>query len=82
MTRGRNLWLAATLVGLLTAHGAWAVCGDGALDGGESCDLGAGNGLGSTCCTTLCEFRAAGNTCRGSGGSCDIIETCSGAAAD
>ncbi|HJQ85408.1 MAG TPA: hypothetical protein VKA21_15080 [Candidatus Binatia bacterium] len=68
----------AALGTLLVAASSLAACGDGTLDGGEECDLGAGNGAATTCCTTLCEFRAAGNTCRAVAGPCDVAETCSG----
>jgi hypothetical protein len=57
---------------------ALAVCGDGVVDGVEQCDLGAGNGAADTCCTTLCEFRAVGLTCRPTAGPCDVLETCTG----
>src|SRR6188474_367757 len=61
-----------------SAHIAAAACGDGVVDGGEQCDLGAGNGSATSCCTTLCEFRAVGLTCRPTAGDCDVIETCNG----
>jgi hypothetical protein len=57
---------------------ALAVCGDGFVDPGESCDLGAGNGSSTTCCTTLCEYRAVGFTCRPATAFCDVTETCTG----
>ncbi len=69
------------LLALVSARPAWAVCGDGAVDGVEQCDLGAGNGTAGTCCTNLCEYRAAGLTCRSAAGSCDIAETCTGSSA-
>jgi hypothetical protein len=72
----------------ITDHG-WSVsplpiCGNGVSEsrGGEQCDLGGSNGAGSTCCTTSCSYRAAGQTCRTGGGApCDLNETCSGSAA-
>jgi hypothetical protein len=63
---------------VLAATVARATCGDGMLDSGEQCDLGAGNGTAATCCTNLCEFRAGGATCRPAAGACDVAETCSG----
>jgi hypothetical protein len=55
-------------------------CGDGQVeaDAGEACDLGAANGLPGSCCTSDCQLRAAGSTCRPSAGACDIAETCDG----
>ncbi len=58
------------------------ICGNGILEGagGESCDLGGGNGGAGTCCTASCGFRASGQVCRlGGGAPCDLNETCSGA---
>ena len=57
------------------------LCGDGIADVGEQCDLGALNGVPIGCCSATCTLRAAGEVCRGSGGSCDIAETCTGASA-
>jgi hypothetical protein len=78
------LWvvlLGAALV-LVGPASAAPPCGDGNLDPGESCDLGSGNGDPSTCCTTLCEFRAVGFTCRPSAGPCDLTESCTGTSQD
>jgi disintegrin len=81
MTRtARGVVFLSALV-LLSARTAWSVCGDGMVDGTEQCDLGAGNGTAGTCCTNLCEFRAAGLTCRPIAGPCDIAETCTGTSA-
>jgi hypothetical protein len=60
------------------------ICGNGVNEprGGEQCDLGAGNGAATSCCTTACAYRAAGQTCRvGGGAPCDLNETCTGASA-
>lgn len=54
-------------------------CGDGVADSPEQCDLGAQNGASTSCCTTSCQFRSAGQTCRTSAGVCDVVETCTGA---
>src|SRR5258705_7799806 len=70
--------LAAALV-VTMAPRTWAACGDGMLDPGEQCDLGAGNGSSTTCCTTLCEFRAEDNVCRPAANACDLPELCTGA---
>ncbi|MBX3025689.1 hypothetical protein KF840_12350 [bacterium] len=53
-------------------------CGNGAVDGGEQCDEGVGNGTATSCCTAGCQFRSAGETCRASLGVCDLTETCTG----
>src|SRR5207302_6884491 len=58
-----------------------AACGDGHVDAGEQCDLGAQNGQSGSCCTSSCTFVTAGMTCRASAGVCDPAETCTGSAA-
>ncbi len=58
------------------------VCGNGISEprGGEQCDGGASNGSATSCCTSTCQFRGAGETCRaGAGAPCDVSETCTGA---
>src|SRR2546428_3362776 len=70
--------LLGSVLGLVTPSLATAVCGDGFVDPGESCDLGASNGLTTTCCTTLCEYRGVGFTCRPATAVCDVAETCTG----
>src|SRR6185369_8556135 len=72
----RTLVMAAGLA--LVPAVTLAVCGDGVVDGTEQCDLGSSNGSMLTCCTTLCEYRSAGLTCRTSAGPCDVPETCTG----
>src|SRR5438552_769265 len=56
------------------------LCGNGVLDSGEDCDLGASNGAASNCCTASCTFTAAGTTCN-DGNVCDVNGTCDGASA-
>ena len=79
MTKERlcSIGLAGASV-LLVCRLAFAVCGDGVPDSGESCDLGGANGSSTSCCTALCEFRIAGSSCRPSAGPCDVGETCTG----
>src|SRR5207247_6453338 len=55
-----------------------AACGDGHVDAGEQCDLGAQNGQSGSCCTSSCTFVTAATTCRASTGACDPAETCTG----
>jgi len=59
-----------------------SLCGNGTLDAGrgEQCDEGAGNGTGTSCCTSTCQFRSAGSECRAQAGFCDVAETCTGSA--
>lgn len=62
--------------GLLCKTGACiapgATCGNGVLEGGEDCDLGAGNGPG-TGCETICKFSCTGV---GTKGSCVDMNAC------
>ena len=58
-----------------------SLCGNGVVDAGfEACDLSGQNGDADVCCTSSCQFRAAGQTCRGEADLCDQLETCTGAA--
>jgi ELWxxDGT repeat protein len=62
--------------------GATAACGNGALDSGEQCDLGGGNGAADTCCKCDCTFRGFDNLfCRMPGGGCDGGGVCNGTSA-
>jgi len=57
-------------------------CGNGTVEAGEACDLGAAvNGTPGVCCTATCTFRPASEECRPAAGPCDIAETCSGSGA-
>ena len=70
-------WFLLTLAVLaLHTPAAWAVCGDGILDLGEQCDVGA-NPTG-TCCTANCTLIPAGTECRAAAGDCDVAEVCTG----
>src|SRR5439155_14339478 len=39
-------------------------CGNGAVDSGEQCDLGANNGKAGVCCSATCQFQSAATVCR------------------
>ncbi len=57
-------------------------CGNGVLDGGESCDDG--NTIGGDCCTSICTFEAAASSCSDAsactvGDQCDEAGACVGA---
>ena len=60
-----------------------SLCNNGVIDAPfEQCDLGAGNnGAAGTCCTSTCQFRAAGQNCRPEASICDEDELCTGSAA-
>ena len=57
------------------------ICGNGLVEsrGNEVCDLGAGNGSGTTCCTASCTLVGSGTLCRAPGGVCDVADNCTGA---
>lgn len=55
------------------------LCGDGNVQAGEQCDLGASNGAAQSCCKSDCTFRGQGEVCRPVDGNCDKAESCSGA---
>jgi hypothetical protein len=58
-------------------------CGDGQQDSPEACDEGVNNGTSTSCCTSTCTFRGAGEVCRPGGGApCDLSETCTGSFPD
>src|SRR5262249_28334349 len=51
-------------------------CGNGVVDSGEQCDLGAANGNGS-CCKNNCTFANAGTSCQDDGNPC-TVDQCNG----
>jgi hypothetical protein len=57
------------------------ICGNSLIETKEQCDQGAANGSATSCCTSACTFRTAGQTCRVSAGTCDVAETCTGSSA-
>ena len=61
-----------------------SLCGNGVIDGaaGEQCDAGIVNGTSTSCCTSTCQFRAAGQQCRPAIGVCDAAESCTGTSGD
>ncbi len=60
-----------------------SLCGNGVVDVvgpiNEQCDQGGANGTAGSCCTSSCQFRGAGQECRGLAGACDQAEVCTGA---
>jgi hypothetical protein len=75
------------LDGHFTTVSLTSLCGNNVIDApagsgySEQCDLGAANGLSTSCCTSSCQFRAGAQTCRTSAGQCDVAEQCSGSSA-
>ncbi len=65
---------------LLRYADASAECGDGFVEGDETCDLGSRNGETTSCCSASCALRLEGEPCRESEGLCDPVEVCTGAA--
>lgn len=53
-------------------------CGNGTLEAGEMCDVGAANGTPDSCCTATCLFAPSTSVCRASAGACDVAEMCTG----
>jgi len=53
-----------------------AVCGNGTVEAAEQCDDG--NVANGDCCSSSCQFEAAGTVCRAAAGVCDLQETCTG----
>lgn len=53
------------------------LCGNGVVDDGEECDLGAGNGQPTTCCDG-CRLVQSDVVCRPAADDCDRAETCNG----
>src|SRR5207249_4406177 len=67
-----------------TSNGNFTIvtkCGNGAVDSGEQCDLGANNGKAGVCCSATCQFQSAATVCRAAAGACDITESCTGTSA-
>jgi hypothetical protein len=46
------------------------LCGNGTLDAGEECDLGATNGAEGTCCDRFCQAAAPASACADDGNRC------------
>src|SRR2546425_4778128 len=69
--------LSSGLTAETTFTDAPGTCGDGTVDTGEQCDMGALNGSGS-CCKNNCTFWDSSHICRAAAGECDLPETCTG----
>src|SRR5437016_2698359 len=72
--------LSSGLTAETTFTDASGTCGDGTVDTGEQCDMGALNGSGS-CCKNNCTFWDSSHICRAAAGECDLPETCTGTSA-
>jgi hypothetical protein len=48
------------------------LCGNGALDPGEDCDLGAATGTEGSCCDRFCRAAPAGSACADDGNPCTV----------
>lgn len=74
-----DAWSAANCVGTCTKNNT-GCCGDGNVNPffGEECDEGNQNGQPDSCCTSTCEFVAAGTICRARASECDLTDVCSG----
>src|SRR5438874_631764 len=65
----------------VATYTADANCGNGLVDAGEDCDLGATNGIAGSCCSTSCRFRPSTRLCRAAFGECDLAVNCTGTSA-
>src|SRR5437667_6772026 len=72
--------LSSGLTAETTFTDASGTCGDGTVDTGEQCDMGALNGSGS-CCKNNCTFWDSSHIRRDAAGACDLPETCTGTSA-
>ncbi len=67
--------------GIVVAVIVTNLCGNGAVDEGEACNLGSLNGERNTCCGDDCRFVPEGNLSRPAVDDCDKAEICDGASA-
>jgi len=58
------------------------LCGNGTLDPGEDCDLGATTGAGGTCCDRFCRAASAGSACADDGNLCTVDACAAGGSCD
>jgi len=72
-----RLAAAAAALALAPSSALAATCGNGVVEAGEQCDLGASNGLSTTCCSATCQFTI-GTICRPTAAACDQPEYCPG----
>jgi hypothetical protein len=64
----------------LVVRPTFTTCGNGSVEVGEVCDLGASNGASACGCQWTCAPASAGTSCGGAlAGACDAADTCDGA---
>jgi cysteine-rich repeat protein len=70
--------ISAAMAVVIAGRASASVCGNGILEAGEQCDLGAPNGSSGVCCSATCQFKSSSIVCRPSAGVCDPAELCPG----
>ncbi|MBU6280649.1 hypothetical protein KGQ64_00305 [bacterium] len=80
---GTDAACSATDVQTFHPGGFWpndVACGNDVVDPTEQC--GEPSLPGGSCCNASCRVASAGTVCRAAAGTCDVVESCSGASAE